>query len=157
MVVRARRAWEQARRSGDDLYLDSVVLNLHGFYRGWERVFRHIADALDGDVPGGQDWHQRLLEQMAGEVPGVRPAVISDWVREALDEFRRFRHVVHHVYTFSVDPLRVARLVERLEEVWPRARAELEALGAYLQQCSNHIDAPPPPPVPTEPEPASYP
>ena len=32
VMSRAHQGWEQARRSNDDLYLDSVALNLHGFY-----------------------------------------------------------------------------------------------------------------------------
>jgi len=50
-------------------------------------------------MPAGEHWHQLLLEQMASEIGGVRPAVISDATRQALDEYRGFRHVVRNVYT----------------------------------------------------------
>jgi hypothetical protein len=38
-IQRARRAFERASFSSDDLYLDSVALNLHSFYGGVERLF----------------------------------------------------------------------------------------------------------------------
>jgi hypothetical protein len=44
---------------------------------------------------------------MTTEILPLRPAVISDETREALDEYRGFRHVVHNVYTFKFDPLKV--------------------------------------------------
>ncbi len=31
----------RALRNGDDYYLDSVALNLHGLYGGLERIFEH--------------------------------------------------------------------------------------------------------------------
>jgi hypothetical protein len=47
VVERAERA-VQARRqhpAEQDLFLDSVALNLHDFYTGLERIFTHIAFA----------------------------------------------------------------------------------------------------------------
>ncbi len=35
---RVAEAWERALSVGDDYYLDSVALNLHGFYSGLERI-----------------------------------------------------------------------------------------------------------------------
>jgi hypothetical protein len=66
------------------LYLDSVALNLHGFYAGLERLFEMIVGVVDGQMPRGENWHQILLEQVATETPSVRPAVISDEKRRVL-------------------------------------------------------------------------
>ena len=91
--------WQRAQRAADDDCLDSVALNLHGFYSGLERIFERIAAVVDGSKPTGENWHQALLEHMTAEVFGVRPAVISDATREQLDAYRGFRHVVRNVYT----------------------------------------------------------
>ena len=93
ILQRVEEGWERARRSSDDYYLDGVVLNLHGFYGGLERLFERIAVLVDDARPAGPDWHQTLLQQMAQEVPGVRPAVISESARATLDAYRSFRHV----------------------------------------------------------------
>ena len=120
--------------SSDDLYLDGVALNLHGFYAGLERLFELIAATVDGTVPQGANWHQTLLEQMATEVPRVRPAVISDETRAALDEYRGFRHIVRNVYTFRFDSMKVHRLVEGAPVVFSQVRVELLAFADFLEQ-----------------------
>jgi len=118
LVERAQEGLRRAQRSDDDLYLDSVALNLHGFYAGLERLFELTAAIVDGAMPQGANWHQILLQQMAAEVPGVRPTMISEELRDSLDEYRGFRHVVRHVYTFSFDPVKVQKLVEQAPAVF---------------------------------------
>lgn len=134
LVERAQEGWRRAQRSGDDFYLDSVALNLHGFYAGLERLFELIATVVDGTMSRGANWHQVLLQQMATEVPYVRPAVISEETRDALDEYRGFRHIVRHVYTFKFDPAKVQRLVEEASAVFAQVRAELLAFADFLEQ-----------------------
>jgi hypothetical protein len=58
-----------------------------------------VAEVIDGEKPVGENWHQVLLKQMANEVSGVRPAVISENTFVKLNEYRGFRHVVRNVYT----------------------------------------------------------
>jgi hypothetical protein len=53
IVQRIELAWEQAQRQPtEQAYLDSVALNLHGFYSGQERLFELIARQVDGVSPG---------------------------------------------------------------------------------------------------------
>lgn len=137
VVERTEEGWRRARRSGDDFYLDSVALNLHGFYAGLERLFELIADAVDGTMPRGADWHQVLLYQMAREVAGVRPAVISEETRDDLEEYRGFRHVVRRVYTFKFDPAKVQKLVENVPDVLARVRTELAAFADFLERLGR--------------------
>jgi hypothetical protein len=62
LIGRVLRAWEGARRSTDqqDVYLDSVALNLHGFYSGVERLFELITRHIDRDreLATGESWHR---------------------------------------------------------------------------------------------------
>ncbi|HIC88970.1 MAG TPA: hypothetical protein EYP04_06170, partial [Anaerolineae bacterium] len=110
VIERAEASWHHFQTTGDDLYLDGVALNLHGFYTGLERVFELIASEIDLGKPAGSSWHQELLRQMSAEVPRVRPAVISPQTRDRLDEYRGFRHVVRNVYTYNLDTERIQRL-----------------------------------------------
>jgi hypothetical protein len=134
VVERAQEGWRRAERSTDDLYLDGVALNLHGFYAGLERMFELVATTIDGQVPTGEHWHQLLLEQMTFEVDGVRPAVISDETRQALGEYRGFRHIVRNVYTFKFDPAKVQRLVEGVSAVSTQVQTELLAFASFVEQ-----------------------
>lgn len=140
VVERAQEGLRRAQRSSDDFYLDSVALNLHGFYAGLERLFELIATVIDGTLPRNANWHQVLLQQMAAEVPHVRPAVISEGTRDALDEYRGFRHIVRHVYTFKFDPIKVQRLVKEAPAVFVQARAELLAFADFLEQRGRTDD-----------------
>ena len=134
VLDRAQEGWRRVQRSSDDFYLDGVALNLHGLYAGLERLFAVIGATVDGTVPQGANWHQVLLEQMTTEILPLRPAVISDETREALDEYRGFRHVVRNVYTFKFDPLKVQNLVEGAPGVFSQVRAELLAFADFLEQ-----------------------
>ena len=111
-----------------------MALNLHGFYSGFERLFTHIAETIDGDLPHGEDWHRLLLQQMKTEIPGIRPAVISTEMGEILDDRRKFRHVVRNVYTHHLDPVRLKKLVEGSSKSFAQLNAERSAFAAFLEQ-----------------------
>ena len=95
VVQRAFHAWQWAQTSttDQDIYLDAVALNLHGFYSGLERLFELVARHLDHNLPSTETWHRDLLQAMAHDIPNVRSALIDPDSANALDEFRRFRHL----------------------------------------------------------------
>lgn len=135
VISRIHAGWEHASQSNDDLYLDSVALNLHGFYSGFERVFGQIAEIIDGDMPGGENWHELLLTQMTKEIPKIRPAVISNETRRLLDELRRFRHVVRNVYTHTFNPRGIEKLIDYADHALEKLRAELSAFADFLEKA----------------------
>jgi len=101
-----------------------------------ERVFEAIAKSIDRTVPAGEKWHKKLLEQMTDEISGIRPAVISIETREALDNFRMFRHLARNVYTFNLDPRRIRSLVENLPEAVDLVFQDLSLFAEFLEQSS---------------------
>ena len=50
IVTKVERAWKAAGANNDDLYYDSVALNIHSFYSGLEKIFEKVASAVDGSV-----------------------------------------------------------------------------------------------------------
>ena len=52
VLQRMLKAWRKSIESSDaqELYLDSVALNLHNFYTGIERLFELIARYVDRSV-----------------------------------------------------------------------------------------------------------
>jgi len=133
VVSRLLEAWQRALRSGDDFYLDSVALNLHGFYSGIERIFERLAETLDGSLPKGENWHQALLIQMSKEVEGIRPAVISQQTLKYLDEYRGFRHVVRNVYTFHFDEAKLEKWGMGAKEDGSQKKTEILAFTDFLE------------------------
>ena len=142
MVQRVLEVWPNTQSPSDnrDTYVDSVSLNLHGFYSGIERLFEHIARHIDGGLPPGDTWHRDLLQQMAHEVADLRPAVISSSTAERLDEFRRFRHVVRHAYAIYLTPDKIAPLITVLPELWVQLQAELLAFADFLEEVDRPSD-----------------
>ena len=132
VVERVQRIWQQAGRSTDDYLVDATALNLHGFYAGIERLLEVIAGGIDQTKPLGAHWHQDLLRQMAAEMPGIRPAVLSPQTRDRLERYRGFRHVVRNVYTFNLDLEHVGLLVRQLQPTANATLAELTAQSSAL-------------------------
>ncbi len=137
IALRTAEAWKRAQESSDDYYLDSVALNLHGFYEGIEQVFANIALAMDGRRPEGPNSHQLLLQQMAEEIPGARPAVISHNTKTALEPFLGFRHVARHVYSFQFDPSQLRQLVATVPVIFGKVEQELLAMVKFMEASDS--------------------
>ena len=74
---------------------------------------------------------------MAQAVPDVRPEVISPETAAALDEFRKFRHLVRNVYTAHLDPKKMRGLLIALPSLWERLKVELAAFADFVDQLSR--------------------
>jgi hypothetical protein len=142
VLNRAEELRDKAERSGDDGYWDGVALNLHGFYAGIERILEDIAQVLERVLPSGPEWHRKLLVQMSAEVPGVRPPILAHDTRLCLDEYRGFRHIVRHVYTFDLHPARLQELVAGLRSCSQAANSDLTRFADFLEQSAQLEDPP---------------
>jgi uncharacterized protein YutE (UPF0331/DUF86 family) len=74
---------------------------------------------------------------MAIEIPSERPAVISASLREELEAYRGFRHIVRNVYTFQLRPEKIAPLIENLLRVFEVAGREISAFARFLQSQNS--------------------
>lgn len=137
VVERCEDIWQQARASGDDRYIDGVALNLQSFYTGFERILELAVSEVDEDRPVGPNWHQELLRLAATDIPGLRPAILSDTTRNALDRYRGFRHVVRNIYSFDLDRDEIAPLLRDLRSVFAAAKADLTRFAEALKQIST--------------------
>lgn len=75
---------------------------LHDFYCGVEKIFERIAIQVDEKLPEGEDWHTKLLLQMAHPLKKIRGAVISQDLTGRLKEYLRFRHLFRNIYGFEL-------------------------------------------------------
>jgi hypothetical protein len=131
---KSQQAFEASRLETNPTFtLDSVALNLHGFYNGVERAFEAIGRELDGSVPSGQHWHRDLLEQMAYNLRDVRPAVIRLETRDALEPYLRFRHLIRNLYTWDLDPNLLAQRLAALQPTLDALDMDLETFKQFLE------------------------
>ncbi|MFG0329896.1 MAG: hypothetical protein ACF8PN_08365 [Phycisphaerales bacterium] len=94
----------------------AIAAMLHSFYCGVENCFARIAREIDGARVAGPDSHATLLMSMT-KPARHRSAVIPVELAGRLKAYLRFRHFFRHAYTFNLDWLKMAPLVEELEEV----------------------------------------
>jgi predicted nucleotidyltransferase len=130
------RKFEEWLRRGDpsqdDLVRVGVGAVLKDFYDGVERIFKHITAALNEPLPSGKEWHKQLLEKMSQPTENRKP-VISQDLKDALDEFLRFRHLFRSIYVVTQlqwEPM--APLVANLPQVYKQLREEVEGFLSEL-------------------------
>ena len=71
-----------------DLMLQGACL--HGLYNAIEAYFLRVAKFFENNIDEAA-WHRDLLDRMRLDVPGIRPALITDRIlAERIDELRRF-------------------------------------------------------------------
>jgi len=131
-IKRAQKAWKLIKEE-DSLYIDSVALNLHNFYSSLERIFSLIAKEIDGKIIETPDWHKELLLQMSIEIPYVRPAIISKELREKLENYRAFRHVVRNIYAYKLKPEKIKDLITNLPIIWEETKKYLLDFCNFLE------------------------
>ncbi len=139
VVENAAEAWSESQRLPElqSHFLNSLAFNLHSFYHGLERIFELIARRLDPATPTGAHWHRDLLEQMAQEIPNVRPSVLTAESAENLKEFLAFRHLVRNLYAFDLNPERLSYLINHLPDTWKIVKADIEAFRSLLKEASQ--------------------
>jgi hypothetical protein len=136
-VEEAREALAKlSSRSPSSLELRGLGDILHDFYTGAERIFVKIAPELNGGVPAGVSWHRELLDNMALDLPGIRPALLRRETVRALEEFLRFRHLFRNVYGFELEWPRLRALARRVPAVWRLLEADLERFLRFLGAAS---------------------
>lgn len=133
VAKRVKMAWEKAIDKNDDLYFDSVALNLHSFYSGIEKIFKIIAKEVDESIPDESNWHEELLAQMCLNIPNVRPPVISSKLKNDLQDYRSFRHLVRNIYTYNINPEKIKPLVQKLPSLLKSIDKELKLFSKFLR------------------------
>lgn len=137
IVAKIKNGWEKYNIKNDELYLDSVALNLHDYYSAFERIFELIANEIDESLPEGSSWHKELLKQMTIKIKNVRPKVISKKSEDKLDEFRGFRHVVRNVYSYKFSGDKIEKLVEKLDELNNQLLEQIEEFIIFLEEAAS--------------------
>jgi hypothetical protein len=79
-----------------------------------------VAKAFENRIGSGGDWHRTLLLRMSEPVPGLRPALLSEELFDAMNRLRGFRHFVRHAYLTEIDPAGVS-------SVWGKGQSEMLA------------------------------
>jgi hypothetical protein len=115
------------------LALAFLAFQLERFYTAVESILTRTLRTLDGDVPGGPEWHQELLRAASVPIEGLRPAVIPQTAVAPLRELLGSRHYARHGYDVPPEVRRVDELADLAKEVHGVLDASLAALEGSLR------------------------
>lgn len=93
-------------------HLEACAFELHRGYNVIERAMERVCEACENHFERRGDYHERLLERLSLDLPGMRPAYLPAGSRERLREWKGFRHVVRHAYDITFDQERLQRVVD---------------------------------------------
>lgn len=129
-----RGALARVGSTPDEFDLRAVATYLDDLYKGCERICERVAVMLDGELPEGEAWHRLLLEQMGKPVNSGRPALFADPLLRQLDEYRRFRHRVRHIYGYELEAERVMELAQGADALVEQVKTAVVVFGKWLEQ-----------------------
>lgn len=129
LVALTQEALETVEDPPSPLILNGLAAYLHQFYTGIESIFRRIALQIDSRLPGGEQSHLDLLNQMAQAQPGIRPALLTEPQRLVLRDYLQFRHFFRHAYGYQLRwaelrlklvgmPSTLGMLRQQLHQLW---------------------------------------
>jgi hypothetical protein len=122
--------------SGD---LARAAVAMHHAYGAVESLLARVCRQLEQDVPTGPDWHQELLDSMALDVEGIRPAIISEGALIALRRILGFRHFFRHAYAVALDAERLAALRRDAEAALAALEPDLDRLDEFLRELAARV------------------
>jgi hypothetical protein len=99
-------------------------------------MLERIAVTVDTGLPGGAFSHANLLAQMAQELPGIRPPVLTValWLR--LQDYLAFRHFFRHAYGYTLEWATLRPLVEGMAATRTELQSQLTAFLGVLSRRS---------------------
>jgi hypothetical protein len=102
-------------------HLEACAYELSRFYNILERMLERICQECENHLEPRGDYHERLLQRLTLELPGIRPAFLPRECLTQVRELKGFRHVMRHAYDLT---LRMDRLSE-LSQIAESLAAEL--------------------------------
>lgn len=108
---------EAARLAGERLadahagHLAACGYELNRFYNVLEKSFERLCEAFENHCEKSGDYHQRLLERVSLDLPGIRPRFLPVEHTSRVRELKSFRHFFRHAYDPILRSDRLAELV----------------------------------------------
>lgn len=118
--------------------LAQAAVALHHAYSAVEAALERVARTLEGGTPEGPASHQALLEAMALDIEGVRPAIVSAQSIALLRRLLGFRHFFRHAYAATWDAAQLADLRQKAIALRPLLAADFDRLDALLARLATH-------------------
>lgn len=93
-------------------HLEACAYEMNRFYTVLERMLERICEGFENHFEKSGNYHDKLLQRLALDLPGLRPAFLPVESLPELSELRRFRHLIRHAYTLTLRADRLGELVD---------------------------------------------
>jgi len=144
VAVGALQLAERRYAEGTPASFDSCAHHLSRCYNVIEQMGLRVAKAFENSLNDDKGWHTELIRRLSIRIPGVRPALFSEEIRQPLQEMRAFRHVFVHAYDLYVDPDKLALVLKYGRTSTDRLQALVTAFVAAVAR-EQGLDLPPVP------------
>jgi hypothetical protein len=133
-VVReaARQAAARLREQGPG-HAEACAYELARLYNTLEKMFERICEEFENHFEKRGDYHERLVQRLTLDLPGIRPAFIPAGSASAVRELKGFRHVVRHAYDLKLKTERLAELAVLAEGVAANLSGWCEVFGHRIR------------------------
>jgi len=85
----------------------AAAFELNRIYNILEKSFERLCETFENHLEKTGRYHDTLIERVALDLTGIRPALLpADAVRD-VRELKGFRHLFRHAYDLDLDPARV--------------------------------------------------
>ena len=105
------------------------ALKAQQLYTAAEDLLKAIAGAFENQVTDHARYHAQLIGIMHTEIPGHRPALLSDNSKRLLDKLRAFRHFIRHGYDYELDREELQLLQNKLKADFMHLLNDLDAFS----------------------------
>lgn len=112
---------------------------MHCFYNACENIFLNIAKTFENNIEP-QEWHKSILKRMKLDILEIRPAVISNNLYLILDEFRGFRHIFRHGYSFELDWEKEKLVADKFDKAVDLLKNEMGSFKVFLRKIITSAD-----------------
>jgi len=128
-----------------DLMVAGISVNLQGVCMGAERLFTQIANDIDGYMPLGDQWQQKLFQQMAMTLPGKRDRVIRPDTLAFLLELRTFKVSVRGGFNDDLDSPPIIAMAMRLPDCFSSLKQDCLSFHHGLRHSGDAVPMVQPP------------
>lgn len=124
-----------------EIAYEGCAHQLSRMYNAIEQMGLRVAKVFENNIDDEQGWHGALLNRLSIKIQGVRPALLPQELKLALNELKSFRHVFVHAYELELDPEKLALILKYARQV---AHRLLDLVNDFVKRVATEqqIDLP---------------
>lgn len=132
--LEAFEQWEAKHpAAGDWEYGKLASSTVNSVYTGMETILEAVLRRTDPPIEQDPAYHAKLI-RIAAAVTETRDPLISEALRELLDDLRGFRHVGRKRYGSEIDPDRAKPVLSNAKKAVPVFRKEMTLTIIALEE-----------------------